>query len=94
MNKPLSITGGLVLGGLLFCQPAMALTAQPAAEPPAAASHSTGATGTVIAKKAKGKADKKAGKADAGEAKGDSGKKSSFPSKAESLKDIDDISKK
>ena len=39
-------------------------------------------------------ADKKAGKADTGEGKADTGKKSTFPSKAESLKDIDDISKK
>lgn len=94
MNKPLSIGGGFVLAGLLFCQSALAVTPRPAAEPPESASFSTGAMGTVIAKKGKGKADKKAGKADGGEAKGDSGKKSSFPSKAESMKDIDDISKK
>ena len=100
MNKPLSIASGFALVGLLFSQPALALVPRTAAEPPAASSLSNSeaaaATGTVIAKKAKGKAaDKKAGKADAGEGKADTGKKSTpFPSKAESLKDIDDISKK
>lgn len=95
MNKPWSITSGFVLFGLLFSQPALALVQRPEAEPPAASSFSAAGTGTVIAKKAKGKAaDKKAGKAEGGEGKADSGKKSTFPSKAESLKDIDDISKK
>lgn len=95
MNKPLSITSGFVLVGLLFSQPALALVKGSEAEPPAASSLAAATTGTVIAKKGKGKAaDKKAGKADGGEGKADSGKKSTFPSKAESLKDIDDISKK
>jgi len=95
MNKPLSITSGFVLVGLLFSQPALALVQRVETEPPAASSLRVAATGTVIAKKAKGKAaDKKAGKADGAEGKADSGKKSTFPSKAESLKDIDDISKK
>lgn len=103
MNKPLSIASGFVLVGLLFSQPALALVPGTAAESPPTSSLSTSATaaaaaaatGFIIAKKAKAKAaDKKAGKADTGEGKADTGKKSTFPSKAESLKDIDDISKK
>lgn len=91
MNKPLSIPTGLILGGYLFLvgQPAQGLVPRPTVEPRT----SSPGTGTVIAKKAKGQAAKKGGKASSGEDSADNSKKKA-PTKAEALKDIDDISKK
>jgi hypothetical protein len=90
MNK---VAASLVFGvGLfLFVHPADGFVPRPAAEPRASAPVTSGA---VIAKKAKPPkktADKKADKA---EGEDDSASKKPFPSKAESRKDIDDISKK
>lgn len=88
------IAAALVLsGGLLLVGQAEGMVPRQGAEPRAIA---PAAAGPGIAKKAKGakKADdKKADKA-SGASDEAGGKQKPFPSKAESLKDIDDISKK
>ncbi len=92
MNK---IAAALILSGglLLIGQPAQGVIPQREAAPRAAAPSLMGAGGVVIAKKPKAPkpaGDKKAAKG----ADADSGNKKPFPTKAEALKDIDDISKK
>ena len=92
MNK---IAAAFVLSGglLLVGQPAQGVIPQREAAPRVAAPAQLG-TGGVIAKKAKAPkapAEKKGAKASAD---GDGGSKKPFPTKAEALKDIDDISKK
>lgn len=87
------IAAALVLSGglLLVGQPAKAFIPRPVKEPRAAAPLATGTAITKKAKAAKKTADKKADKEEAAPS---TGKQKPFPSKAEALKDIDDISKK
>lgn len=96
--------GAVLSGGLLLVgRPAKGYSPRPVEEPAGAPSVSetrAQATGTAIAKKAKAakkaadkKADKEQADPGAGGGGGD-GKQKPFPSKAEAIKDIDDISKK
>jgi hypothetical protein len=82
----------LSVGFLLLVSPASAFVPRPAAEPRAAAPWTAGAGIAKKAKAGKKAADKKA--ADKTESEDESAKKKPFPTKAEALKDIDDISKK
>jgi len=91
MNKQSSVTTALVLGGYLFLGGQSAPGSGPA--PTAEAGTAASSPGIVIAKKAKPQGAKKGGKSGAGEEQADSSKKKA-PTKAEALKDIDDISKK